>query len=63
MKRTTTDSVSSVYIARGNTADRRRVLLAGALADVARLEAAQAAGWDVSADLAQALRYVAAFSD
>ena len=42
--------------------DRRAVLLRGALAEVARLEAAALPGWDVAADLAQARRYVAAFS-
>ncbi len=55
-------TITSRVVIRGNLADRRAVLLRGSLADLARLERAEAEGWDVAADLASARASVAAFS-
>ena len=53
----------SYYSKRGNETDRRARLLAGSLADVARLEEAKLAGWDVEKELEQAYLHVKAFSE
>lgn len=54
--------MTSTYIKRGDTNERKAALLRGSLEDVARLEKALSQGWDVKADLAKAQAQVKAFT-
>lgn len=54
--------MTSEYVKKGTTEERKSVLLAAAKEEVERLKKAQLVGWDVAADLALAEAHVEAFS-
>jgi hypothetical protein len=56
------DTVTSTFVPGRSTAERRAGLYACALADIARLEAGIAEGWDLAADLERARAQAKAFA-